>query len=66
VRMPYISQAHTMSEKVGVLIKTLEALSELHDPNPYLGSNYCLRCSTEWPCDEAMVYLSFKQDLSES
>jgi len=59
-----VSGMFTDSEKLDVVIDTLEALSGLHDPRPYLGVNYCHCCSKEWPCDTAEVLVFFKEGLS--
>lgn len=59
-----VSEVFTDSEKLRVVIDTLEALSGLHDPRPYLGVDYCLRCSKEWPCDTAKVFVILREGLS--
>ena len=59
-----VSGMFTDSEKLDVVIDTLEGLSGLHDPRPYLGVNYCHRCSKEWPCGTAEVFGDFRRFLS--
>lgn len=49
--------------KLNAVTETIQGLSRLHDPKPYLGLDYCHSCSREWPCESAEVYQTFYQLL---